>query len=292
MFGFKRQQPKTAKPKKVSSEAIPKVKSSTKKIKAKPKKTVRKKSISVGEQSFSNPTELRAYYKAEGERVKKAMKDFKIKQMEGYLTVSKNNLMGVLSQKKRLGMIATDIEDHRKQLGNKLSEMGVEKDKVQGDKVVLDRFVSKMKSLEREAKKVQDMREQLMEKEAELVIEMKKLATQAKRDATLTDAATADELEKYELSKEAILLRAKDILGEQHDVLFADNEILDKLDHRVLSKIDKINTQIAEIKGATKKTLEKRELLEISEKDTDLALKDAQRKLDKLESKYHKLLSH
>lgn len=293
MFGFEKKKPRKKTVKKVSSGAKKKVseKISQSKVKVSKKPVKPKKgALKVGGKYFDSPQEVSAYYKAEGEKVKKAVKQFKVDQAEGYLSVSKTNLMKVLSQKNKLGVIAQDLEEHKTVLNNKITELDSQKEKGEVHKRHVERFVNKMKALETEAKRLLDTREELIHREAELIQEMKDMAKVAQRDLDLTDVVTANELAKFEMSKDAVLVQAKELLSEEVNKLFADNTLLDRLDEKAIRRISELNNQLAQIHGAKKETLKKRHILEISENETAEKLAQSEAKVKKLEEKYQTLL--
>ena len=297
MFGLEKKKPKKKTVRKVSSGAKKNVdkksivkKTSAKNIVKKEAVKPKKGALKVGGKYFDSPQEVSAYYKAEGEKVKKAMKQFKIEQAEGYLSLSKTSLMRVLSQKKKLGDIAQDLEEHKSVLSNKITDLDSQKEKGEVHKRHVERFVNKMKSLERETKKLLDTKEELIHREAELIAEMKEMAKIAQRDLDLTDVVTANELAKFEMSKEAVLVRAKELLSEEANKLFADNTLLDRLDEKAVKRISELNNQLAQIHGAKKETIKKRHILEISENETAEKLAQSEAKVKKLEEKYQALL--
>jgi hypothetical protein len=249
-----------------------------------------KGALRTGSKFFDSSQEVSAYYRTEGEKVKKAMKQFKIDQTEGYLSLGKRNIMKVLSQKNKLGKIAKDLEDYKSILNNKITDLEAQKEKRDIHKKQIDEFVRKMKFLEIESKKFLDTRAELIHKEAEMITEMKKMAKLAKRDLNLTDVAMANELAKFEMSKEYVLVHSKELLSEEMNKLFADNALLDRLDEKVVKNISKLNDQLAQVHGAKKETIEKRHILEISEKETAERLVQVETKFRKLEEKYQKLL--
>jgi hypothetical protein len=73
-------------------------------IKKEVKKKTRAKSVSVKllppKRKFSSPEEVTNYYKMEGEKVKIALRDFKLKQTELQLQLAKQEYMKIVSQKK------------------------------------------------------------------------------------------------------------------------------------------------------------------------------------------------
>lgn len=292
MFGIEKKKQKKKVTRKVSTvrrKATKKVSKSVKRVKKKPAKP-KKGALKIGGKYFNSPQEVTAYYKAEGEKVKKAMKRFKIDQAEGYLAVSKKNFMKVLSEKNKLGAIAQDLEEHKSVLNNKIADIESQKEKGEIQKRHVEKFVNKMKTLEKETKKLLDTKEELIHREAELISEMKKMAKLAQRDLDLTDVKTANELAKFEVSKEAVLVRAKELLSEEVNKLFADNALLDRLDERAVKKISELNNQLAQIHGAKRETLKKRHVLELSEKETAEKLAQAKAKVKRLEEKYQALL--
>jgi hypothetical protein len=294
MFGLKKEKPKKKTTKKISSSANKtrkrvsqnKVKSVKKISSTRPKKGV----LKVGEKYFDSPKEVVDYYKTEGEKVKKAMKSFKVEQAQGYLGLGKRNLMKVLSQKNKLGTIAHDLEEHKSVLSNKITDLKSQKERGEIHKRHIEKFVNKMRLLETESKKILDTREKLIYREVEMIAEMKKMAKLAQRNLDLTDIATANELAKFEESKEAVLVRAKELLSEEMSKLFADGSLLDRLDEKAVKKIGELNNHLAQIHGAKKETIEKRNVLEISEKETEHTLAQAEIKVKKLEEKYQNLL--
>ena len=259
-------------------------------VRTKESKEVKRGSLRVGQKYFDNPEEISAYYKLEGERVKKAMRQFKIDQAEGYLGIAKNDLVKILSQKKRLGNIASDLQNHMDDLNGKLVDINSKKEEAESHKKNVELFVRKMKDLESQAKDILDTREDLIFKEAEIIAEMKKAAKLAQADVDLSDIATAKALARFEASKEAVLLRAKELIPEERHSLFADNSTLEKLDARAVKKIDVLNEELAKIQGAKKETLKKKHILEISEEETQDSLAKAEAKAKRLEDRYHKLL--
>lgn len=286
MFGLEKKKQKRGK----ASGSVKKKKTSKVKNVTPIKSKEKKGTLKVGEKYFDSPDEVSAFYRLQGERVKKALKRFKLKQAESYLGVAKGNLMKILAQKKKLGKIAQDLEEHKAVLNEKIGDIESQKEKGEIHKRNVKRFVNKMKSLEEETKKLLNIKEQVIFKEAELIKEMKDMVKVAQKDLDLTDATTAHELAKFEESKEAVLIRAKELLPEEMDKLFADNSLLEKLDEKAVKRLRELNINLAKIHGAKRETLKKRHTLEISEKETSRKLARAEADKKKLEEKYQDLL--
>ena len=189
-------------------------------------------SISGKAKTFDSPEEMSDFYKAEGKRVKEAIKQFKINQSEASLGLAKSFLMKIMSQKKNIERIADDLKEHRSDLDKKISSLKSAKSKEEIHKSSIEAFVSKMKKLENESKKLLDVRDEMVRKEVELVKQMKLMAKEAQRDLDLTDLETANKLAEFESTKEAAIMKARDLLSEEIAFNFADNSILDRLDNR------------------------------------------------------------
>jgi len=247
-------------------------------------------SISREANTFNDPEEMSAFYKAEGKRVKAAIKQFKINQSEANLGLAKSFFMKIMSQKKNIENISNDLKSHRNELNKKISELKSEKTKGEIHKSSIESFVSKMKSLENESKRLLKIREEIIQKEIELVKQMKQMAKEAQRDLDLTDLETANKLAEFESTKEAAVMKARDLLSEEIDFNFSDNSILNRLDDRAHREISNLNTRLAKIHGVKKETLKKLHLTEITKDEANKKLSEAESKIRDLEGKYQKLL--
>jgi len=260
--------------------------------KMKPKKIEMPKSASIsGEaKTFDNPEEMSAFYKAEGKRVKEAIRQFKVNQSEASLGLAKSFLMKIMSQKKNIEAIAADLKDHRGELDQRISELKSEKSKEEIHKSSIEAFVSKMKALENESKELLNIREEMVQKEVELVKQMKEMAKEAQRDLDLTDLETANKLAEFESTKEAAIMKARDLLSEEVAFNFADNSVLDRLDDKAHRELSNLNTKLAKIQGVKKDTLKKLHLTDMTKDEANKKLSEADAKVRILEEKYQKLL--
>lgn len=249
-------------------------------------------SISGEAKTFDNPEEMSAFYKAEGKRVKEAIKQFKINQSEASLGLAKSFFMKIMSQKKNIEDISEDLKNHRNDLDRKISELKSEKSKEEIHKSSIEHFVSKIKSLENESKNLLDIREEMVQKEIELVKEMKIMAKGAQRDLDLTDLETANTLAEFESTKEAAIMKARDLLSEEIAFNFADNSILNRLSDKAHREISNLNTRLAKIQGVKKDTLKKLHLTDITKVEANKKLSEADSKVKMLEEKYQKLLKN
>jgi len=247
-------------------------------------------SVSGNTKTFENPEEMSAFYKAEGKRVKEAIKQFKVNQSEASLGLAKSFYMKLMTQKKNIEAITNDLKSHRKELDQKISELKSMKSKEEIHKSSIEAFVSKMKDLENESKKLLEIREGVVRKEIELVKEMKMMAKEAQRDLDLTDLETANKLAEFESTKEAAIMKARDLLSEEVAFNFADNSILERLDDRAHREISNLNTRLAKLHGVKKETLKKLHLTDITKDEANKKLSEAESKVKNLEEKYQKLL--
>ncbi len=256
-------------------------------------KVVPKKGGSIslsGGQTFESPEEMSAYYRAEGKRVQEAIKQFKVNQAEANFGLAKSFFMKIMSQKKKLEGILEDLHEHRNEIDKKVTDLRSEKTKQDIHKSSIEAFVSKMKALEVESKKILDVREDMVKKEVELVQKMKMMAKEAQRDLDLTDLETANKLAEFESTKEAAIMKARDLLSEEIAFNFSDNSILERLDDKAHREISNLNTKLAKLQGVKKETLQKLHLTEITKDDAKKKLVNAESKMKKLEDKYQKLL--
>lgn len=274
------------KKKKKVSKAKPKVMKRVHK-----KRKVRSKpSIVVGGRSFSDPKEIAAFYRAEAARMKEAMKQFKIDQAEGNLSIAKNDFMKIRSQKKKLELIEKDLEAHKDILNKKIKSFSFQKDEQANHEKAVKEFTRKMKALENEAKKLQDTRDQLMMEEGKLISRMKDLVKSCRGELDLTDLKSVSKLNAFERSKEAELIKARHLLSDEMASLFSDSSVLNNLDDKAHKKLVKLNTKLAKVQGDRQDALKRRHLLEISEEDVSKKLDAAADKVKKLERKYQELL--
>jgi len=260
------------------------------KMKSKKIEMPKSASISGEAKTFDSPDDMSAFYKAEGKRVKEAIRQFKVNQAEASLGLAKSFYMKIISQKKSIEAIAEDLKNHRKEIDEKISNLKSKKGKEEIHKSSIAAFVSKMKSLESESKKLLDIREQMVAKQIDLVNEMKLMSKEAQRDLDLTDLDTANKLAEFETTKEAAIMKARDLLSEEVAFNFSDNSILERLDDKAHREIADLNTKLAKVQGVKRDTLKKLHLTEITKDAASKKLSQAEGKMKKLEEKYQKLL--
>ncbi len=129
-----------------------------------------------------------------------------------------------------------------------------------------------------------------MDNEAKLITEMKDLAKTSKGDLNIKGLKSLRMLMEFEDSKEAALLKARDLLSEELRVLFLDNSILDDFNDKSHKDLVKFNNRLADIQGSKKDALQKMHLLDISKKEVEGKLRAANEKVKQLERRYEKFL--
>jgi hypothetical protein len=280
----------------VKARARPKVKKIPVKAKAKPKvKTRARKKAPVGGmvirgKSFDNPESVAAYYRAEGQRVKQAMRQFKVDEAQGRLGIAKSNFLKIQTQKRKLGVIEKDLKSHKDLLDKKILSINSARIKQEGHSGRVLEFMRKMKSLENESKKLIDTRESLIKSEEKLVSDMKDLAKTAQGDLNMKDLKSVKRLLDFEDSKEAALMKARGLLSGELRDLYSDNVLIEDLDKKAHNDLIRLNDRLANIQGSKKEALQKMHLLEMSEKEVKEKLFMENKKVRQLEDKYEKLL--
>ncbi|MCK4997723.1 hypothetical protein KAS08_05450 [Candidatus Pacearchaeota archaeon] len=254
------------------------------------KKTVSVSMTTPGKKKFSSPEEVTAYYKAEGERVKEALREFKLKQAELQLQLARQEYMKISSQKKDLDELKVDLDGHRKEVETKIKQLnGMKEKEVIHQKVVND-FTKKMKGLEKESKKIMNTREALIYHQNELIYKMKNLAKESNTKFKATDLPTSEDLFKFEASKGEVLAKSKEILSEEMKGMLSDHTLLDSIDNKTAKKLGDLNIKIIEVQNVKKDTMKKLELLDMSEEKAAKEMAKSEEKVKKLEITYKNLL--
>jgi chromosome segregation ATPase len=244
----------------------------------------------IGGKSFDSPEAVAAYYRAEGQKVRRAMKQFKVDEAQGKLSISKSNFMKIQSQKRKLESIEKDLHAHRDELDKKISDLGSVTKVQTGHNQKVREFSRKMKSLQDAADRLIKTRESLIQDEAKVVRDMKDLAKTAQGDLDIEDLNSIKKLAEFENTKESVLMKARDLLSEDLRVLYADSNIIDDIDKTAHKKLEQLNEKMSNIQGSKKDALEKMHLLEISKEGVAVKLASAEKKVRQLEEKYEKLL--
>jgi len=239
---------------------------------------------------FSSPEEVTAYYKSEGNKVKEALRDFKIKQGELQLQLAREEYLKISSQKADLDDLKKDLIQHRKEVEAKIKYLQGKKEDASVHKKSVDAFVKKMKVLEKESKQIMDTREELIKHQNQLVYKMKDLAKQSNVKFKATDVPTSEDLFKFQASKGEVLAKAKALLSEEMKAMFSDSYILEGVDNKTTKKIQGLNVKVINAQNDKKDTLKKLELLEISQEKAAKEMARAEKKVKKLEGLYKKLL--
>ncbi|MDA3836395.1 MAG: hypothetical protein PF542_02120 [Nanoarchaeota archaeon] len=239
---------------------------------------------------FSSPEEVTAYYRAEGERVKQALKDFKLKQTEIQLQLSREEYLKISSQKKDLDELREDLLKHQKEIEAKITELRGVKEKEALHQKSVNAFTKKMVLLEVESKKILETREALINHQNDLIFKMKELAKLSNTKFKATDLPTSEDLFKFEASKGEVIAKSKDLLSEEMKILFSDKNILRGIDEKTIQKLRELNLKIIETQNLKKDILKKLELLDISEEKAARELERAEVGVKKLEVLYKKLL--
>ena len=262
-------------------------------VKRKSRRRVKKKAVirlPENKKKFSSPEEVTAFYKAEGERVKVALKEFKLKQTELQLQLARQEYLKISSQKKDLDELKDDLEAHQKDVEMKIKELSGMREKESLHQKSVNAFVRKVKSLEKESKKIMDTREALIRHQNELDYKMKELAKKSNTKFKAADLPTSEDLFKFEASKGEVLAKSKEILSEEMKVMVSDNRLLEGMDNKTAKKLRDLNLKIIEAHNARKDTLKKLELLDISEEKAVREMAKAEDRVKKLEASYKKLL--
>lgn len=263
-------------------------------IKKEVKKKTRPKSVSVKllppKKRFSSPEEVTNYYKMEGEKVKIALRDFKLKQTGLQLQLARQEYMKVVSQKNDLDELGKDLLSHKKEIEEKVKVLKRKKENEEVHKRAVDDFIKKIKKLEKEARKIMDVRENLMDNQKELVSKMKKLARESSNKFRATDLPTSEDLFKFESSKEQILAKAKMLLSDEMKEMLSDSSLLKSIDASTTRKLRDLNLKIISVNNNKNDVLKKLELLEMNEEKAVKELKRAEGRVKKLEDNYKKLL--
>ncbi len=259
------------------------------------KKAVKKRKkvskIRMRKPAFGSPEEVAAYYREEGERVKRYMKDFKRKQLEGFLHVAKTDLMKLATRKRKLEELHVDLDKHKDNIARKSKYIHIKKKKDESEQRILKEFAQKIRRLDREAKQLAMARSKILTQEKKLVQDMKEIARKVQSEINIDGIVGPKELERFEESKEAIIDRARHLLSDNENKVFADDRILRKLDDGVYKRIGELNDQLAQLKGARVDTLKKVHLLEITEGEASSKIAASEKKIKGLEMKYRKIAS-
>ncbi len=246
--------------------------------------------IVMPKKKFSSPEEVTDYYKVEGEKVKDALKDFKLKQTGLQLQLARQEYMKISSQKKDLDELKTDLMEHRKDVEGKIKYLGRKKEMESVHKKAVNAFTRKMKTLESESKKILNTREMLIQRQNELISQMKNLAKESNSKFKATDLPTSEDLFKFEASKGEVLAKSKIILSEEMKEMLSDNSLLDSVDKKTTNKLNDLNLKIINANNLKKDTMKKLELLDISEERAAKEMVKAEARVSKLEASYKKLL--
>jgi len=244
----------------------------------------------IGGKSFDSPESVAAFYRSEGQKVKQAMRQFKVDEAEGKLGIAKNSFLKVQSQKRKLDVIKKDLLAHKNSLDEKLVYLSSAKEKQEGHKTHVQNFMRKMKLLESEAEKLMETREDLMNGESKLIAEMKDLAKTVQGDLNIKDLKSVKKLLDFEDSKEAALMRARDLLSEELRILFLDNNVLEGFSDKSHKDLVRLNNRLANVQGSKKDALQRMHILDISEKDAKEKLRIANEKVKQLEKQYEAFL--
>lgn len=263
-------------------------------VKAKsPKRHVKKaldSHLIVGGRSFDSPESVAAFYRSEGHKVKQAMKQFKIDEAEGKLGIAKNSFLKVQSQKRKIDAIEKDLSAHKNALDEKMVYLNSAKDKQEDHKTRVQDFMRKMRLLESEAEKLMKTRSGLMDSESKLITEMKDLAKTAQGDLDIKDLRSVKRLLDFEDSKEAALMKARDLLSEEMRILFLDNTVIEGLNSKSHKDLVKLNNQLASVQGSKKDALQRMHILSMSENEVKERLKVANERIKHLEKQYEEIL--
>ncbi|MCG8698738.1 MAG: hypothetical protein MI922_11855 [Bacteroidales bacterium] len=247
------------------------------------------KVLRVDDKSFSSPKEISDYYRKQGEKVRSAVRQFNIGKVHDELDVAKKSYMKIMSQRRKLEKMHQDIEVHLRALDSKVNEIKGEKKKKELDSENVKGFSEKIKGLRLEAKKIFDLKEELLYKESDLVKEMEELTKGVDRKIDFDSFVSSKEFADFVSSKDMILLRAKEVLSNEAKDLFS-NDFFKGFNERVGKEIRKLNSDLDKVEEARRKTLEKMNLLEISEREADKRLAKADAKIKRLEERYRLLL--
>lgn len=239
---------------------------------------------------FSSPEEVTAYYRIQGDRVKEALKDFKLKQTEIQLKLARDEYLKISSQKKDLDELKTDLISHKEDFERKIKELQERKDDESVRKKAIELFVKRMKSLENEAKKIMSTRESLIKHQDDLILKMKELAKQSTSKFKVADVPTAEDLLRFESSKAQVLSKAKEILSEEMKGMISDSPIFEEMDEKTVQKLKELNLKIIDVQNSKNDILKKMSLLDISEDRAESEMKRAEERVSRLEKQYEKLL--
>ena len=129
-----------------------------------------------------------------------------------------------------------------------------------------------------------------MNGESKLIAEMKDLAKTVQGDLNIKDLKSVKKLLDFEDSKEAALMRARDLLSEELRILFLDNNVLERFSDKSHKDLVRLNNRLANVQGSKKDALQRMHILDISEKDAKEKLRIANEKVKQLEKQYEAFL--
>lgn len=284
--------PKKVAKKKVSKKVVEKM--ARKRVKKKAEKMAKKgqfdANLIIGDKTFDNPASVVAFYRSEGNKVKQAIRQFKLDEAEGKLEIAKNKFLKVQSQEKKLDVIEKDLKAHKDAIDEKITHLGSTKDKEKNHDACIQGFMKKMDTLEEEARQIIQTRENLMSDQSKLIVEMKDLAKTAQGDLDIRSLESVQTLLDFEDSKDAVLIKARDLLSEELRVLFLDKEIIQGFSNKSHQDMAELNKKLAEAHEERKEALQRINLLNENETDVRAKLRSADIKVKQLEKRYEKFL--
>jgi chromosome segregation ATPase len=261
------------------------------KKKKKPKVQKAKKKRAVGEKPvFKSYQDVEEYYKSEKAKISSFVEEMEREKARAYLDVAQNKLIALRAKRKKLEVLHQDLNNHLEALNKSIEEFKAKKSAEEETREQIKKLKDAFYSLEDEAKKIMETKGTLLQKEKELIEEMKKLAGSAEKTFKVTDLENSKKLMELESSKEHVIMEAMHLLGEEAKRMFADKEVLNKIDEEAKEKIRELNKELEKLNRARRKILERRQLLKVSEEEAEEELKNLQAEVEALEARYKKLL--
>jgi hypothetical protein len=250
----------------------------------------KKKEEKVKEQVFNSDREVENYYKQERERAKDFLKQVEKGKAASLLEVARKQYNQTKNERDNIDLLINDLVDHAKNITLKTRELN--QDKEHNKKNV--EFVKKLKNsflkLEKEASGMINVRKELTNKEKSLVDRMNKLAEESIGKLRLSDKENAERLLEIESSKVRLVNEAKTLLLQENYEMLLDEKVLDKIGNIARTKIKILNKKLKDIRKERIDLLKKKQLLEISEEKAKERLIDAEKRIDRLKRKYHRVL--
>jgi hypothetical protein len=261
-----------------------------KKTAVKPAKKVLKDDITSIKKDFDSIKEVDNYYKAEKEKIKSVIDALDRERAQSYINIAKNNVVKLRIKKQRLDMLHDDLTNHIGNVEKKIKQLADKK--LNKEKSIEDSKTLKQSliALDEEEKRIIETRKELASKEKQLLSDIKKVSDQIGQDSYMKDSEFAKKILANETSKEMVLENTEHLLSEESTLLLNDQTIIDSLSKDAVKEIASLNAEIERLQKKKRALLEKKQLLEISEKDAQIEIDEMDGRKAELEKKYKKYI--